>query len=294
MNIGIVTIVDYTNYGNRLQNYAAYRFFHDQMNLTVKTLTADHNKQFDNHHYVHWLKNRIVRLISVFPAVAEKRFSAQVIRNANFRRWSEKIPMEVYHEHSALPSSVNDKYDLFFVGSDQVWNCNFPAFRKNDYFLTFADNEKKCSLSASFGFDSIPENKKNEFKEELKRFSHISVREKAGQEIIRDLIGKDVPVLIDPVMMLDESEWMKVAKKPRVDTSHKYVLKYYLGDQDQEDSIEKWASLNGYKVYELLDQNNKQLYSAGPGEFLSLIKNASLICSDSFHCIVFAILFKKE
>ena len=121
----------------------------------------------------------------------------------------------------------------------------------------------------------------------------MSVREEAGKEIVKQLIGKEIPVLIDPVMMLNEEEWLKVSKKPRVDCSKPYVLKYYLGDEDEEEKIDNWAKRNGYAVYELLNDQISELYSAGPGEFISLIKNASLVCSDSFHCIAFSIIFSK-
>lgn len=102
-----------------------------------------------------------------------------------------------------------------------------------------------------------------------------------------------MPVLIDPVMMLNKSEWLKVSKKPRVNTSKPYVLKYYLGDEKEEDKIDIWARKNGYEIYELLNKEIPELYSAGPGEFISLISNANLICSDSFHCIAFSIIFEK-
>ena len=102
-----------------------------------------------------------------------------------------------------------------------------------------------------------------------------------------------MPVLIDPVMMLSSEEWLKVSKKPRVDCSRPYILKYYLGDEAEEDKIDLWAMKNGYEVYELLNDKIPELYSAGPGEFITLISNASLICSDSFHCIAFSIIFSK-
>ena len=84
-----------------------------------------------------------------------------------------------------------------------------------------------------------------------------------------------------------------VSKKPRVDCSKPYILKYYLGDESEEDRVDEWAKKNGYEVYELLNDQIPELYSAGPGEFISLINNATLICSDSFHCIVFSIIFSK-
>ena len=94
-------------------------------------------------------------------------------------------------------------------------------------------------------------------------------------------------------MLLSQEEWRKVSNKPRVDTKKPYILKYYLGDEAEEEKIDHWAKANGYAVYELLNKNIPELYSAGPGEFISLIANAALVASDSFHCIAFSIIFRK-
>lgn len=94
-------------------------------------------------------------------------------------------------------------------------------------------------------------------------------------------------------MVLNKSEWIKISRKPKVDLSKPYILKYYLGKSPENGKIDNWAENNGYRVYELLNKQIPELYEAGPGEFISLINNASLICSDSFHCIAFSIIFSK-
>ena len=292
MKIGIVTIMDDTNYGNRLQNYAVCHFLRHEMNCDVRVLKAIPKKPFENGRYVIWAKNQVVKLLAKIPGAAEKRFGPDTVRWARFQNWNRRIPVKTIYEMKALPECLNDEYDFFFTGSDQVFNCLFPAFRESDYLLRFADNAKKAALCASFGFETIPADYRQVFRDELDKFRRISVREKAGQKIVKELIGKDVPCLIDPVMMLDEKDWLKVSDKPHVDIRRPYVLKYCLGEGGS-DAVAEWAANQGYPVYELMDKTNIPLYTGGPGEFLSLIKNAALICSDSFHCIVFAILFHK-
>lgn len=293
MRIGIVTIVDYTNYGNRLQNYAVYYILKKRFRCKAITLVAYEEKPFYNGEYIAWIKNQIVKYLCLFPVFAEKRFGNSVTRWANFRIWSKLIPTKNYYKHKKLPNSINSKFDTFIVGSDQIWNYRFSSHKFHDYFLSFVESGKKNAISGSFGVESIPVEWKQTYIDGLRGFSHISVREDAGQVIIKDLLDIDVPVLIDPTMMLSKEEWLKVSKKPRVDCSKPYVLKYYLGDEDDNDKIDIWAKENGYEVYELLNENIPELYSAGPGEFISLISNASLVCSDSFHCIVFSIIFFK-
>lgn len=294
MKIGIVTIMDYTNYGNRLQNYAVSHVLRKKFGCDAVSLAAYKEKPFYDGHYVPWLKDQIARKLCIFPALAEKRFGPNITRSTNFRTWSRKyIPTRNFYERKCLPESLNREYAMFFAGSDQIWNYHFSSNRFDDYFLRFAEDRKKAAISGSFGVESIPDEWRQTYIDGLSGFAHLSVREEAGQRIIKDLLGRDVSVLIDPTMALTKEEWEAVARKPRVDTSKPYVLKYYLGDENEEDSIDRWARENGYAVYPLLDSSRPELYSAGPGEFISLIENASLVCSDSFHCCVFSILFER-
>lgn len=294
MKIGIVTIPDITNYGNRLQNYAVSHVLQTQFGCKTTSLAAYPEKPFENGNYVLWLKNKIAKAACIFPEAAEKRFGNGITRWRNFYCWSKRhIPTRNFYAHNALPAGLNEEYDLFFAGSDQIWNYRFPGMKYDDYFLKFAQDSKKAAICGSFGVDEIPDERKQTYIDGLCAFAHISVREDAGAKIVKDLTGRDVPVLVDPVMLLSREEWLSVAEKPRVDTSKPYILKYYLGDEAEEEKIDRWAKENGYAVYELLNDQIPQLYSAGPGEFISLVANAALVASDSFHCIAFSILFRK-
>lgn len=293
MKVGIVTIVDYTNYGNRLQNYAVYYILEKKLGCKAVTLASYKEKPFFDGQYIIWLKTQIVKEICRIPKFAEKRFGATITRWANFQFWSKKIPTRSYYNKDMIPQTVNKKYNYFIAGSDQIWNYHFSSHKFNDYFLKFASDEKKIALSGSFGVEEIPSDWQQIYIDGLTSFSHISVREQAGQSIVKKILGKEVPVLVDPVMILSKEEWVKVAKQPRVDVKIPYVLKYYLGEETEKKKIDLWAKQNGYEVYELLNEKIPELYSAGPGEFISLIRNASLVCSDSFHCIVMSIIFSK-
>lgn len=294
MKIGIVTIMDYTNYGNRLQNYAVSHVLQTRFGCRAVSLATYKEKAFDNGNYLLWLKNRAAKMLCAFPRLAEKRFGCNMTRWANFQEWSKKnIPTKNFYGCKCLPAGLNQNYDLFFAGSDQIWNYHFSETKFDNYFLRFAENRKKAAISGSFGVEEIPVEWRQTYSDGLSGFAHLSVREEAGARIIKDLLGRDVPVLVDPVMLLSREEWLKAAKKPRVDTSKPYILKYYLGDEAEEEKIDQWAKEKGYEVYELLNDKIPELYSAGPGEFISLIANTALVASDSFHCIAFAIIFKK-
>ncbi len=287
--VGIVTIIDYYNYGNRLQNYALSYLLNERFKCHAVTLEGYSNKRISGS-VIGWIKEQILLCFCRFSGLANNRINPKVVRWFNFSEWTKQwIPHRKYYECESLPKDLNSKFDLFVTGSDQVWNCRIKNFRKDDYFLTFAENGKKNSVAASFGVEEIPAAYTKYYYQHLSQFKNISVREDSGAQIIKNLIGKEVPVLIDPVLMLSPEEWKTVEKKTRIDTSQKYVLKYYLGEKNNE--IEKWAEKNGFAVYDLMDTTKSELYSAGPGEFLYLVRNADLVCSDSFHCIAFSILF---
>ena len=162
--------------------------------------------------------------------------------------------------------------------------------------LVGMEDKKKISYAASFGISSIPEMKKIYVSNELKRFKAISVREDDGKKIVENLTNRnDIEVVIDPTMLLSKNDWKEISKKPKNMTEKKYILNYFLGDisKNKADIINKFAEDNNYEVINILDKNSKY-YECGPSEFLYLIDNAELICTDSFHSCVFSILFDKS
>ena len=162
-------------------------------------------------------------------------------------------------------------------------------------FLTFAPKEKRNSFSASFGINEVPKDMVEYYKKNLLGLNNISVREDAGKKIIQDLTGRtDVDVLVDPTMLLTAKEWDKVSRKPVQLKTDKYILNYFLGElsEKRKKEIEKVAKENNCEIINILDKNNP-FYQTGPSEFLYLEKNAFLICTDSFHSSVFAILYNR-
>lgn len=161
--------------------------------------------------------------------------------------------------------------------------------------LNFAKDNQKISFSASFGINKLPNNLVEYAKKELLKFKAISVREDAGKKIVEDLTGrKDVQVLVDPTMLLTAEEWDKVSKKPEQLKTDKYILNYFLGElsESRKKEIYRIAKENNCEVINILDKNSP-FYQTGPSEFLYLEKNAFLICTDSFHSSVFAILYNR-
>ena len=282
--IGILTINDDLNYGNRLQNYAVQEYC-KKNNIKVETI---HNQ--NGVIGINVLKKQMKTLIKqILNKDRHKRYNSFMRFNKKYIKYSK-----IYIDKNNINLKVKNKYDLFFTGSDQVWNPTFGRMSDID-FLTFADKEKRNSFSASFGISEIPESMKEYYKEKLNGLNNISVREDRGKEIIEELTGRtDVEVLVDPTMLLTADEWDKVAKRPKQLKCENYILNYFLGElsEERKNEINRIAKENNCEIINILDKKSP-FYQTGPSEFLYLEKNAFLICTDSFHSSVFAILYNR-
>ena len=280
--IGIITIIDRSNFGNRLQNYALSYYCNKKLNVETYTL--------ENYDYLNNRKFIIARIIKHILRILykKKKDKQETNRKNNFLIFDKKI--NYYKKKINAYTNLNN-FDYLIVGSDQVWNPNFRRLRDVDV-LKYAKRSKKISYSASFGVDTIPKEFEKRILNDISKFNYLSVREDTGKNIIQNFVDKEVDVLIDPTMLLTKDEWDMVSKEPKVRTDEKYILCYFLGELSLEKSkkIKKIADENQCKVINILDKNS-DYYNCGPSEFLWLEKNAFLICTDSFHASVFAIIY---
>ena len=116
----------------------------------------------------------------------------------------------------------------------------------------------------------------------------ISMREKAGADLVKKLTGRDVPVVVDPTILLSKEEWQKIEMVPEWYNGEKYILTYFLGNPSP--IIKNLAKKNNWKIFNLMDKSNLDLYASRVEEFVYLIEHAELVATDSFHACVFSIL----
>lgn len=264
---GILTI-NSLNIGNRLQNYAMQTVL-EKMGFYVETILREKSM------------SRSIKQVLRAKLLADK-YTKFYDFNKTIH-WSRCIVSNKF-----VTDKLEDKYDYFIVGSDQIWNPTFSFSSALDY-LPMIDSSKKISYAASFGLSTIPDKFKDMVKAGLTSFENLSVREESGVQIIKELTGKDADITIDPTLFLDCNEWRKIAQPVCLDSvNRKYILKYFLGRCD-ENVIGQLAKEFDYDV---IDATCKEL-PIGPAEFLYLIDNAELILTDSFHASVFSLVFKK-
>jgi hypothetical protein len=305
---GIVTIVDYVNYGNRLQNYATQEIL-KSFGFDVETIV---NKPFPRleEKGIKSLLKRIFNAFLLSPAVMLERLRLKIynLRFRNKYKEGQKAKALSFKKYGTglinetdfvvsknnIPADLGNRYDLFFTGSDQIWN---PAIRHGSSFdfLNFAPKEKRIALSPSFGVSVIPGQYKTDYKKWLSEMAHLSVREQAGADIIKELTGRDAVVLIDPTLMLTTDQWLKVSEKARFRPDGKYLLTYFIGTMSpaRKKQIRKLASENNLELVQLANLEDFKRYDANPGEFIDYIANAELVCTDSFHAVIFSMQMKK-
>ena len=285
--IAIVTLIGWNNYGNRLQNYAVQKCY-EKFGYKCETLIFTH----------HAILKRLQIFIKMYTGKFLKRNDPQAYRFYVFQKFNKKyLQIKVIQYNHGISLKKINHYKWFSVGSDQVWNTNWLSAEELDIFLlSFVAPEKRICLAPSFGIEKISNDRKSVFLRELRKFSHLSCRERVGVQIINSLLHKTPQLLIDPTLMLDQKDWNLLLNKPsNLPVKKSYIFLYYLGDitEEMKNIIKKIADENELVVISLSDKANSKTKKYGPGDFLYLISHAALICTDSFHAMVFSFLYDR-
>lgn len=274
-HIAIVTIESF-NFGNRLQNFALQQTLRS-LGYSIKTL---HRIKHSN-----GIKDKMKHALQYILQT----------KGSKFRKFDSNIEYSsVIIGGDDYPQDLSEQFDYFIAGSDQVWNPHYNFVGISD-LLAFAKPEQRISYAASFGVNMIPVEKKDVYADNLSQFKALSVREKRGAEIIKELTGRDAQVVLDPTMLLTSEQWSKVERKSKFTPKKKYALVYSLGEKSRDfmNSINYYRKeLDIFDIRSVL--NNGREIPVGPAEFLYLIHHAELILTDSFHASVFSILFHKR
>lgn len=281
--IGIVTITnDGYNFGNRLQNYALQTVL-ERMGYEVDTL----NRPIRENQRLWWKRKKMV-LHYFLP------FRRQIshIKAGNFYFWNKRYIKwsDIVATDEALPSLVN-QYDYFVAGSDQIWNPKF-SFGTDPYmFLQFAKPDQKVAYAPSIGLDEISQDSISQYEEWWCNWRALSCREYVGAKIISKIVGEDIPTLIDPTLLLSSDDWSKLTKG--IKTPKKYIFVYMLGEitGEYKEYIDKLSHENQCEVVDVM--NDIRYAGGNPSVFVALIQNAERVIADSYHSMVFAMLFHR-
>lgn len=299
--IGIVTFNDAYNYGAFLQEYALQTFLIEK-GYVVNVLNYNNSEFAQLYTYSNnvikrkGIKNKlkiifnIVFRMPVYKARLEKQ---KMFENCNSQEIRLSRPFD------EIKDTVNEQYDMFISGSDQVWNIRMTGYNLY-YLLDFVeDTNKKISYAASFGRTNFDGKDYEIFKKFIGSFSKVLVREQSGKELLHNKCEVDSEVVLDPTFLLDNKQWKEFSEKSRRQINKdKYVLIYIVSKPKYlYQAAIKYAQENNYKII-LLGRNSdisingitlKASVDVGPYEFIDYLLNAEAVFTTSFHGTILSI-----
>lgn len=313
MKIGIIThYYNSKNYGGNLQAYALQAFLsqeYEAEQICFESKGAQEKRKLkgtrSKNPFV-LLQKSFSRLGKAVTSVLYKKKNKRIApllktRNDAIARFNRTVVhSETVYNESTIGRALA-QYDAFITGSDQVWH---PSAVNSAYLLQFVQGKRKISYSASLAVSAITPAYGETLCESLCDFQAISVREKTGQALLQPLVKQPVSVTVDPVLLLDREQWENVAGTRLIEEP--YVFCYFFGDNSRARNLATaYARKHGLQVvtlpyltgkYRRCDDKwgDKQLFDVSPADFLSLIRYANCIFTDSFHATVFSYIFQRE
>lgn len=300
--VGIVTYIHNVNYGSALQAFALQEVI-DGMGYHAEIVDY-----LDTSH-AGSARERRRRLVSgLLGALRAPSAALRLRAKAGHARTQseEKVAAFKRFEENRLHLSredyiLNDAYDAFVCGSDQVWSLVEPGLNRT-FFLRFTDPSKRIAYAPSFGSDVVPAYNRKRLAKWLAGISHISVREESGVAIVRDLTGSSPVCALDPVLLAGATFWNGLlASEPegRHRASGAYALGYLLSDN--EAAVSYAARLAGEHGVELLWVDTGVAAPSGvpvvtpdPLEFVALLRGAAWVATDSFHGLAFSLMLGRD
>lgn len=224
--------------------------------------------------------------------------------NSSYEEFMKKHMILSQKKFSTMRELSAGDYSTIIAGSDQIWNITIDD-SDDAYFLPWAKDVKKIAYAPSFGAKNILKyaEDSSRYAGYLRKFAYLSIRENNGKKWIHDLIGVDVPVVLDPTLLLTSSFYDTLIE-PVNNIPEKFIF-YYAPHYDTKinDLVTEISKKTNLPV---VGFNSKAFYVKGldkrgfilpdkenPATYLFLIKNASLVITTSFHGTVFSSIFRK-
>lgn len=312
--IGMAINYDYPDYGGMLQAYASFRKLkdlgYDPEAINITSISKDIRNRKIKYFAKNILDGSIVKEKSqIVLKKIKRRFNKELNTNLNkryeafdkFQKEHFKVSRE-YKNWGELTKGCSE-YSSVLVGSDQLW---LPSNIAGDYYtLSFVpDKINKISYATSFGVSNIAKRQREVVSKFLGRINYLSAREETGQKIIKDLTGREAQLVCDPALLLTAEEWDEDTTPGRL-IKENYIFCYFMGNNLwQREFVEELKRKTGYKIVALLhlDQYIKAdeeyvdyaPFDISPTDFINLVKNSEMVCTDSFHGTVFSLIYSKQ
>jgi coenzyme F420-reducing hydrogenase beta subunit len=299
--VALMTWFHYRNFGTALQAVA--------LSQTIRDLGCDCQimQYIPTGKVVRQLRNDPLSLFRYGTArliARRNRAANDTERETRFERFiAAHLTLTEPRQTSSELYALNGRFDAFLCGSDQIWA---PSCFDSKYFLDFVEDPgKMVAYAPSIGRSNIADIAEPHVVQQMAsliaRFEHLSVREAQGRQIIRDLGGGDASVVLDPTLLFTTDQWDTYASEAfdAAERPGPYLLCYFLGNSSYPWKRVKEIAKRHKLLVVVVPVHQKDFgrgdfvaAQSGPAEFLSLVKNADFICTDSFHGTIFAIQYE--
>lgn len=301
MKIKTITCHDVYNVGASLQAYALVTYLRS---LGHDAEIIDYKPDYLSNHYSLWgLSNsaydrpvlRELYNLAKLPGRLKARHSKRKKCFDAFTRDYLPKTEQRYSSNEDLKKNPPEA-DIYLAGSDQIWNCFFQNGKDPAFYLDFAPaGSIKASYAASFSTEDVAEERKPQIRQWLSALDYISVRESSGVEIVNRLGIPGAVQVLDPVFLLSKEEWGQLVKP--LPQKEPFIFLYdFDGNEALSKAVRKLADKQGWKVYSYLSNPHADrcFDQYGPLTFLSLVEEAELVMSNSFHATAFSLIFGKN
>jgi len=304
MRIGILTFQASHNCGSMLQAYALR-----------ETLARKYDADVEIINYSNYVSRCIYGFIDTRLKKSAIRRNIDTITHLRViresRKWYNNFSKEYlvksgqYCKNPSDLSKIAHQYDMIIAGGDQVWNVRCQDAGK-EFYLNFTNNIRKVAYSPSLGGSNILKyaDDLETYKRYLADFEALSVREPHGQKWLQELTDREVPIICDPTMLLVPDEWTSWLPVPEVEGKYIFNYAFYHNEVKTNEALRKLSEKTGmpiyvmdyksYDFYKLSQYGIKKFEMSGPLAFLGLMKNASLVMTQSFHGTLFSALFNRN
>ena len=289
------------NYGAQLQCYALSKYLNGLPDVECEVIQYFHPRSG-----VSWTTLRMPKDVRELVKMIYTILNVPMVISLNIKKRRMRafinsyIPLTRKQYHSADSIRNNPPIaDAYICGSDQIWNMKYYFDGKTIYFLDFVPEGKKRIAYAASIADPWKEEHIEMLRPHLQKFDAIAIREKGNLSQLKT-IYPHATVTIDPVFLLSRKEWDEL-KNTDLCPKEPYMLCYFLSvDDSMVEIVRRVRELTGLKIVHLnlnaLDKFNseKVIRTADPRDFIGLISGASMICTNSFHCSAFSVIYKRD
>lgn len=302
MKIGILTLPLNTNYGGIVQAYALKRTLE---NMGHEAIMIDHVFKPKllplKVRYLIYFKRSILKYIFRKRIIVRYDKYCQEIYNYKRKEIIPFIDKYISKSEFNVGSTNTSHLDAIIVGSDQVWR---PAYANpiKKYFLYFVNNNdkiRKIAYAASFGTDiwEFTPQQTEECAQLVKSFDLITVREDSAIVLCREHFGVNAEHVLDPTMLLDKEDYIKIAETDNAPVSSGNLFAYILDDTiEKQNYVSDIGNKSGLVPFSIMP-TDKQLEQGesypAVSVWLRAFMDAQFVVTDSFHGCVFSIIFNK-